>query len=212
MDILANIKSLKKLSKKFIDKIDEIEGLINTGNIISANKEIFSLEIMSEKIVNSARILPSAIFFSDEDSEKLDTQIVNNLNFDISYLENGGFYIKMFSLLPKKNGGNASYVRASLSLALESFFKGHKKVFIQEPSTLIVKHNYDKTRPEKELRDHDNIELNVVIDAIAMNVLPDDSPLKLRHFYLSKQADEDSTEIFIVPNNKFLELIKNFYE
>ena len=115
----------------------------------------------------------------------------------------------MFSLLPKKNGGNAIYVRASITLSLSEFFKNNKKVMITEPSTLVVKHNYDKTRPEKEYRDHDNIELNVIIDALAMNLLPDDSPLTLRHYYFSKPTDEDSTEIFLIPNKNFIDFLES---
>ena len=209
MSVLNDLTKLKQTVLLFQSQIEKSEELINNGAILDANNELFSLEKTSEKIVNISRNLPSAIFISDENSEELDKQIVDTLKFSFSYLTNGGFYIKMFSLLPKKNGGNAIYVRASISLSLSEFFKNNKKVMITEPSTLVVKHNYDKTRPEKEYRDHDNIELNVIIDALAMNLLPDDSPLTLRHYYFSKPADEDSTEIFLIPNKNFIDFLES---
>ena len=48
---------------------------------------------------------------------------------------------------------------------------------------MIFRHVYDRNRPEREYRDHDNIELNTVVDAIAMFFLVDDTPLECRHYY-----------------------------
>ena len=46
-------------------------------------------------------------------------------------------------------------------------------------------------------------ELNAVVDALAMFLLPDDSPMRCRHYYCSIVGDEESTEVFIVPRNEF---------
>ena len=70
---------------------------------------------------------------------------------------------------------------------------------------------YRETVPIQN-RDHDNIELNTVVDAVAMFFLVDDTPFECRHYYCSVVGDEESTEVFIVPQNEFgvwLSLEKN---
>ena len=42
---------------------------------------------------------------------------------------------------------------------------------------MIFRHTYDRNRPEREYRDHDNIELNTVVDAVVMFFLVDDAPI-----------------------------------
>ena len=69
---------------------------------------------------------------------------------------------------------------------------------------VIFRHVYDEACPENQLRDHDNIELNMVIDTIAIYVMEDDTPLKCRHYYLSAPGPEDHTEVYVVPLTDWL--------
>ena len=54
------------------------------------------------------------------------------------------------------------------------------------------------------MRDHDNIEVKSVIDAVAFFVLYDDGPLTCEHFYCSAAGDENRTEVFVVPRSDFV--------
>ena len=108
------------------------------------------------------------------------------------------------NILPKKEKGNPSYIRATLQIALKKYFSENPKIRLNADSVIIFKHNYSKTRSEREYRDHDNIELNSIVDLIALYVLIDDMPLKLRHYYCSYVSEEDSTEVFVVPNTDFI--------
>ena len=92
-----------------------------------------------------------------------------------------------------------------MQVALEDFFSEDRPVKIDEPATIIFRHNYSFDTPEKEYRDHDNIEINVVVDLLALYILIDDAPLRLRHYYLSVPSDENVTEIYVLPNRKFLQ-------
>ena len=210
MSYTDDISTLKKLSSTFSEKLSEAENLLHSGNITDSSKEILEAEMISEEIVNGARLLPSTIFnFNKEIDTELKDNIIETLDIKIYYIFDGdGLYIKIPRLLPKKNGGNPIYIRTSLAIALDNFFKENAKLKFKNPSTIIFKHNYNRERPENELRDHDNIELNVVVDLIAMHFLLDDSPYLLRHYYFSSEANADSTEIFVVPNDQFLELVK----
>ena len=64
-------------------------------------------------------------------------------------------------------------------------------------------HEYGEEIPTIQWRDHDNIELNVVVDQISHYMLLDDSPDLCRHLYLSKEAEKTQTEVYII-RNKFL--------
>ncbi|MEG0768043.1 MAG: DUF6100 family protein, partial [Clostridia bacterium] len=81
-------------------------------------------------------------------------------------------------------------------------FKNHDKVRLYD-CVLTVCHRYDRNRPERELRDHDNIELNAVVDALALYVLYDDAPLRLEHHYCSIKDDRDATTMLLVPQSAF---------
>lgn len=212
MNYLDDVKKLKKITSKFSEGLDKAEKLLSEGNITETTREFLSLETLSEEITNKTRLLPSAFFnFKEEDSEILKENILESLDIVVSYILDGrGFYLKIPRLLPKKNGGNPIYIRTSVALALDDFFDVNAKLKIEEPSTIIFKHNYDINRPENKYRDHDNIELNVVVDLLAMHLLKDDSPLLLRHYYLSTPSSFDNTEVFIVPNDEFVNFIKDF--
>jgi hypothetical protein len=105
-------------------------------------------------------------------------------------------------LLPRKEKSSRSYLRGLLYPALEKFSHGKEKIRYRN-CVLIFRHVYDRNRPEREYRDHDNIELNTVVDAIAMFFLVDDTPLECRHYYCSAAGDEERTEVYIVPRADF---------
>ena len=91
---------------------------------------------------------------------------------------------------------------------MSDFFK-NKIVRKFQNCTLVYLHTYDKTRPRREWRDHDNIEINMVSDIIALYVMPDDGPEVCSHYYCSAAGTKERTEVYVVPKNEFWNWLKS---
>lgn len=204
-----DVEIAEKLLKNGIKSVSLIKKHIENDEKKLAVDEAIKYEIISEKIVNNARLIPIASGIPCIE-EQISDNIIKENNVEIKYLNNDSwFYVKIPSLLPKKEKGNPSYIRATLQIALKKYFSRNKKIKFDNDCVIIFKHNYSKERNEREFRDHDNIELNSVVDLIALYVLIDDNPLKLRHYYCSYISDSDSTEVYIVPNTDFITWLEN---
>ena len=121
---------------------------------------------------------------------------------EMGFTEEGWFCLRMPILLPRKEKSSRSYLRGFLYSAFEKFSHGKEKIRYRS-CVQIFRHVYDRNRPEREYRDHDNIELNTVVDAIAMFFLVDDTPLECRHYYCSASGEKEMTEVYIVPRADF---------
>ena len=128
--------------------------------------------------------------------------ISESVPVDIRLTEEDWFYLRMPILLPRKEKSPRTYLRGFLYPALASFARERPPIRYRD-CVMIFRHTYDRNRPEREYRDHDNIELNTVVDAVAMFFLVDDTPFECRHYYCSVVGDEEYTEVFIVPRNAF---------
>lgn len=200
---------IKKQTEKLNSFLDKANILINSGKSKQASDILIQAEKISEQIVNKTRLLPVCYGLNTKTTqESIEKNIIDENEIFVSYISEDSFYVRIPALLPKKNGGNPIYIRSSLKIALDKYFKENEKIILTKPSTIIFKHNYDKNRPEREFRDHDNIEINVIVDLIALYILVDDSPLRLRHFYYSEESNKDFTEVFIVSNEEFFNFLK----
>jgi hypothetical protein len=127
--------------------------------------------------------------------------IAEAIPIEIGFTDQGWFCLRMPILLPRKEKSSRNYIRGFLYPELEQFAEGRRIRY--RNCVLIFRHVYDRNRPEREYRDHDNIELNTVVDAIAMFFLVDDTPLECRHYYCSAAGSTERTEVYIVPRNEF---------
>ena len=127
--------------------------------------------------------------------------IAEAIPIEIGFTDQGWFCLRMPILLPRKEKSSRSYIRGFLYPELEQFATGRRIRY--RNCVLIFRHVYDRNRPEREYRDHDNIELNTVVDAIAMFFLVDDTPLECRHYYCSAAGSTERTEVYIVPRRGF---------
>ena len=112
-----------------------------------------------EQAVLLARSLPACtgiphVFFDMEQQTELQTPV------EIGFTAEGWFSLRMPMLMPKKERGSAAFVRMLLLPALRRFFQGKPPVRIN-PCVLVFRHVYSKDRPDRALRDHDNIETNM---------------------------------------------------
>lgn len=171
--------------------------LADSGNIPEAFNMAFTFAAEAEKLTLLARSIPAytghpqAALLSEE-------LMVETVPVDMGYTEQGWFLLRLPALLPKKESGSPSYLRDMLYPAMRRFFAG-KLPHIYSDCVLIFRHIYDRNRPERSYRDHDNIELNMVVDIVALYLLPDDAPLRCAHYYCSAGGDTDRTEIYAVP-------------
>lgn len=134
----------------------------------------------------------------------IDKAILDAVPIEMGFTEENWFCIRLPMLLPKKGRGNTEYIRGMLYPAMQEFFRDKDPVRYDN-CVLIFRHVYDRNRPERQLRDHDNVELNMVVDTIALYILYDDAPLRCQHHYISAAGNEERTEVYVVPVENFLE-------
>lgn len=204
--------------QKALDKIDakiqelheqafSVRRSYQDGNIKQAYESALRLEEVSEKTVLLTRALPA---YTGNPKARLETENLIKLSIpiEIGFTEEGWFSLRIPALLPKKDAGSADYIRSSLYLAMREFFLDSQPVRYND-CVLIYRHIYARDRPERKKRDHDNIEVNMVSDIVAMYVLPDDGPSVCSHYYCSAQGQSDRTEVYVVPQCEFTGWLEN---
>ena len=190
----STIRETEKLLKQ-LRTIGESRALENALKLsVTAAK-------ISEGVALKIRALPAHT--GHPQAERMVQEAISeSVPVDIRLTEEGWFYLRMPILLPRKEKSSRTYLRGFLYPALAAFARERPPIRYRD-CVMIFRHIYDRSRPEREYRDHDNIELNTVVDAIAMFFLVDDTPFECRHYYCSVVGDEESTEVFIVPRNEF---------
>ena len=180
------------------------------GDIDTAFRHALTLEENMEKAVLLTRVLP-AYTGHPKAMDAVEKIMEEEIPLQIGYTAEGWFCVRIPALLPKKEHGSADYIRAFLFPAMRRFFLGKEPVRFRD-CVLIYRHVYSRDRPERQWRDHDNIETNMVSDIVALYVMPDDGPKVCSHYYCSAAGNEDRTEVYVVPKTDFctwLEAEKN---
>lgn len=154
-----------------------------------------------EQAVLLARALPACtgrphVFFDTDQKLEPPTPV------EVGFTREGWFSLRMPMLLPKKERGSAAFVRMLLLPALRRFFQGKPPVRIS-PCVLVFRHVYARDRPDRALRDHDNIETNMAADCVALYVMEDDNPAACSKYECSAKGDRERTEIYVVPETEF---------
>ena len=119
---------------------------------------------------------------------ELGKQVESPSPVEIGFTREGWFSLRMPMLLPKKERGSAAFVRMLLLPALRRFFQGKLPVRIT-PCVLVFRHVYARDRPDRALRDHDNIETNMAADCVALYVMEDDNPAACSQYECSAKGD-----------------------
>lgn len=165
----------------------------------------------AERLVLAYRDLPIC---TGRPTAQADVQAImeEEIPLSMGFTQEGWFYLHIPELLPLKEKGKGSvkYIRSYLYPALDRFFRqGCTKCF--DRCVIIYRHIYDRRRPEKACRDHDNIEVNFVTDALALYVMKDDAPLRCQHHYCSAEGDRNYTQVYVVPEHDFLMWYQMFH-
>lgn len=188
-------------AEKLLKKLKAVKEDYAEKRIEEALEKSVTTAKLSEAVTLKTRALPAHTGHPQADA-MIREVIAEVVPIEMGFTEEGWFSLRMPILLPRKEKSSRSYLRGFLYPALERFSHGKLPIRYRN-CVLIFRHVYNRNRPEREYRDHDNIELNTVVDAIAMFFLVDDSPLECRHYYCSAAGDEERTEVYIVPRAKF---------
>lgn len=171
------------------------------SNLQSAYDAALQLEAISEKLVLLTRRLP-AYTGNPMAEAAVERCVAESIPVEIGFTAEGWFALRIPALLPKKASGSADYVRSFLYPAMRKFFQTQPPVRYRD-CVLIYRHVYSRDRPERRKRDHDNIEINMVSDIVALYVMPDDGPEICAHYYCSVSGSDDRTEVYVIPKKDF---------
>lgn len=171
------------------------------ADLQAAYEAALRLEEISEKLVLFTRRLP-AYTGSPVAEAAVENCMAESIPVEIGFTVEGWFALRIPALLPKKASGSANYVRSFLYPAMRRFFQAQPPVRYRD-CVLVYRHVYGRDRPERRYRDHDNIEVNMVSDIVALYVMPDDSPKVCSHYYCSVSGADDRTEVYVVPKEDF---------
>jgi hypothetical protein len=202
---LSNFERCLTNAKQRADKVcaalDKITIHLRRKDIECAYTAGFEAAYQSEKLTSICRELPA---YTGHPTARvmIEQSLLNNFPVELGFTHEGWFCMRIPILLPKKGKGSAEYISAPLYPAMKRFW--HGKPPIRYPhNVLIFRHVYSRERPERQYRDHDNIELNKVLDVVALYVMTDDLPMRCRHYYCSALGCFERTEVYVVPRNEF---------
>jgi hypothetical protein len=201
-NLILQENELTKIIEEMRKVIDNFENL----SYEEKNNRFLKLVALHEKACLKMRKFPS--YLGNPNAMKEVQEIIDEvMNVEIGYTEQGWFCVRMPFLLPKKESGSSEYVKNMLYSPLSKFFKS-KVRDVPKQAVLVYRHVYEESHPEKQMRDHDNIEINQVSDCIVLWAMEDDSPKYCEHFYMSARGDKSRTEVYVIPREEFGEFVK----
>ncbi len=195
------LEQVAKRLKKVQQTLLFTKGLVDANRMDIAYAIAFDLANEAEKMALLTRALP-AYTGHPKALNLMEDMLMDIVPVKVGYTKEGWFAASLPALLPKKNKGSAMYIHDIIYPAMSRFFAGKNPV--RYPScVLIIRHVYNRDRHERQYRDHDNIELNMVVDAVAFYVMKDDSALRCKHYYCSAPGELERTEVYVVPQAEF---------
>lgn len=205
-DYLITKQELKQLHSKLARLLEKGDEQLS---IMDRAENDLQIQMTSEQISNIARLLPT--YLNPNGTELVIEQIAEALEITYSYVDEV-FRAEIPSLLPKKEKGSARWIRASVQSTLREYIAKTGMKPLVGNYVVLFEHVY--SRKDRQMRDHDNIELNVVMDSIALFLLVDDSPQYAHHHYLSRYGEKDMTVVHLIPQERFISYLIDggFYE
>ena len=197
----SQFERLRNKEKTLRARIAAMEYYLDEEDRESYFQQALLIEECAEQLTLAARTLPSYIGHPDTEAQ-VEAILKQEIPVEIGYTKEGWFSVRIPMLLPKKSKGSTDYIRSFLYPAMRDFFIEKPPVRYRE-AVLIYRYVYDRRRPERQMRDHDNIEINMVSDIVAMYVMPDDGPAVCAHYYCSAAAEQERTEVYVVPKGDF---------
>lgn len=195
------LSKVRRRSKAVLWELERTEKAFTNGGEDAIYDAAFCLAAETEKLAQLTRDLP-AHTGNIKAAFDLNDLMIDSSGVEVGYTPEGWFSVQMPALLPRKERGSADYIRTMLYPPVQQFFRAHAPLYF-ERCVIAFRHVYHQDRPEREYRDHDNIELNMVVDIIALFTMKDDAALRCRHYYCSAPGDTDRTEVYVLPVDDF---------
>lgn len=193
--------SISKRTAKMMENLEK--GCIDTfyGQALENEKESLQLALLCRELPMCTGN-PAAY----KDTEEA---ILEEMPVELGFTDDGWFVLRMPRLLPVKEKSKVriSFFRSILYPALSQYFATSPSVRY-DPCAIIYRHVYDRKIPETQYRDHDNIEVNVITDTLAMFVMTDDAAMRCTHLYCSAAGKANRTEVYVIPINDLSEFVK----
>lgn len=172
----------------------------------------YELTHEAERLAVHARRLPLWDPAGQKTGEQLRGRILReSADVCASYTPQGWFRLRLPVLLPKRERVNRAYIFGLVWPVLREFFSSGNHARFGK-SVIAFVHLYDRRRPARAVRDHDNIECNILTDMITGFLLPDDSPRRLDLYCTARVADADATEVFLIPTGDFILWLETYGE
>ena len=205
------LATAKNRMKKAQAELEMVELLLRGNNISDAASRAFDFADAAERLALVGRELPA---FTGNPRARIlmEDKMLEVIPIRIGFTKERWFFVSIPILLPRKAKGSPAFIRDALHPAMSRFFLGKNPVRYDD-CVLIFRHVYNRERPEREYRDHDNVELSSVVNIIALHILYDDAPLRCAHYYCSASGEKDETQVFVVPRDEFgswLDAEKNY--
>lgn len=117
--------------------------------------------------------------------------------------QDGMHVITLPGLMPKRESGNGIiFLRDPLMAALSEYAMSHPVVRHQHYTVCFVM-IYDRALPERRVRDYDNLEWKMALDAAASCLMVSDSGLVCDAYHTTEFGDTDCTKMFIMDSEAF---------
>lgn len=195
------LQAMKKQFKEIDGLFSEMKMLWELNRPEYANEISLQLAARSERLAVLMRSIPR--FTGVPNADRLvEEAILEAIPIQMGFTAENWFCLRIPLLIPYKERSSTEYIRGYLYPAMERFFKGTERIRYDR-CVLVFRHVYDRTRPERQKRNHDSVELNMVVDTIALYLLYDDSPKRCCHHYTSAAGTEERTEVYVVPFENF---------
>jgi len=201
------LDSVVRRANNVMTALDEVKIHISRNDMESAYSAAFRAADISERLTNITRQLP-AYTGHPQAHDMIEKAMLESFPVEIGFTAEGWFCLRIPLLLPKKEHGSPAYITDPLYPAMNRFWRGKPPVRYPD-NVIIFRHIYDKERPERQYRDHDNIELNQVVNVVALYVMVDDSPMRCRHYYCSAPGTVERTEVYVAPRSEFQNWLSN---
>lgn len=200
------LAKLESQVKKMNMSLSNTRQLFEYGNMELTYEVALRVADIAERTVLLARALP-AYTGHPLAAHEVENLMQINIPVEIGFTAEGWFSVRLPLLLPKKEDGSADYIRSFLYVAMRNFFRGKTPVRYHD-CVLVYRHVYSRQRPERQRRDHDNIEINMVSDIIALYTMEDDGASLCCHYYCSAAGETERTEVYVVPEEAFIQWLQ----
>lgn len=187
--------------------ICRLNGTISDMENLAALRSFEEYAVLSAKAARAAEwvaIRLRNLVYATTLVRKQDDQLQAADTMGIKIEQRDGIHeITLPGLMPKRRSGNGSiFLFDPLMAALNEYAISHSIVRYSHYTVCFVM-IYDRALPERRVRDYDNLEWKLALDAAASCLMVNDSGLVCDAYHTTEFGDTDCTKMFIMDSEAF---------